>query len=319
MEDPDSRETPGSLDLDRSAGPGVRPGTSLRADARGADGRGADGRGHGRRAAAREWLRAAASPGMAVLLVLVLVVGGLFVRLGFWQLDRAGIRAQEAVQVERAERLAADPVPVEDVLAPQRALTADELGRRVGMTGQYAAGEEVLVPGRQVDGVDAVLVVTALHLTEGAHAGAIMPVVRGWVPSAELAASGLEAGGSEGGIGELDVPDAPTGAVDVVGVLSAGEAVEADALPPGQVGAISPAQLTNLWGGPMFSAYLVAQTPEQGAGDLGAAPAPVPEGGLNLQSLAYAIEWWVFAAFALVMWLRILRDRVRDARDDARP
>lgn len=253
---------------------------------------------------------------MVGLLVLVLVVGGAFVRLGFWQLDRAGIRAQEAVQVERAERLAAEPVPVEDVLAPQTGLTADDVGRRVVLSGRYAPEEEVLVPGRQVGGVDAVMIVTGFHLTEGVHAGAIMPVVRGWLPSAELAATRLEAGvEGERGIAGVAVPAAPRGTVEVVGVLNAGEAVEGAALPPGQVAAISPAQLTNLWGGPMFSAYLVAQAP---GGAAALEPAPVPgaddEPGLNLQSLAYAVEWWIFAAFAVFMWVRILRDQVRERR-----
>ena len=32
------------------------------------------------------------------------------------------------------------------------------------------------------------------------------------------------------------------------------------------------------------------------------------DGGLDLQSAAYAVEWLVFAAFALYIWWRLLRD-----------
>lgn len=36
----------------------------------------------------------------------------------------------------------------------------------------------------------------------------------------------------------------------------------------------------------------------------------------SLQNFGYAIQWWAFTAFALVMWARIVRDRARAQRGE---
>jgi DNA-binding transcriptional regulator of glucitol operon len=33
--------------------------------------------------------------------------------------------------------------------------------------------------------------------------------------------------------------------------------------------------------------------------------------GFSLQNFGYALQWWAFTIFALVLWLKILRDRAR--------
>ena len=44
-------------------------------------------------------------------------------------------------------------------------------------------------------------------------------------------------------------------------------------------------------------------------------PAPVDEGGgLGLRNAAYALQWWLFGAFALLLWWRMVR---QDAVDEA--
>jgi hypothetical protein len=37
--------------------------------------------------------------------------------------------------------------------------------------------------------------------------------------------------------------------------------------------------------------------------------------GHSLQTTGYALQWWVFAAFAILLWLRLMRDELR--RQDA--
>lgn len=41
----------------------------------------------------------------------------------------------------------------------------------------------------------------------------------------------------------------------------------------------------------------------------------------SLQNFAYALQWWLFSAFAVWMWARVLRDRARNAPrpDGTRP
>ncbi|PYG00645.1 Cytochrome oxidase assembly protein ShyY1 [Georgenia satyanarayanai] len=260
------------------------------------------------RADARDWLRAATTRRMLVLLLLVVVVASVCTRLGFWQLDRAGIRGQEAARIEREELMAAPAVPITEVLAPQTAFGAEHFGRRVSLEGRFDPEQQVLVAGRTVGGRDALMVVTAFHVDGGPHDGAIMPVLRGWLRTADR----LEAGAAGGT--DVTAPP-PTARLEIVGVLSDSEAAGESGLPEGFAGGISAGELAGLWGTPMYSAYLVLEEPAQ-PGGLAPAPSPVDELDVdpNLQSLAYAVEWWAFALFAVVFWVKILRDDVREGR-----
>ena len=40
---------------------------------------------------------------------------------------------------------------------------------------------------------------------------------------------------------------------------------------------------------------------------------------MRWRNAAYAVQWWVFAAFALWMWGRMVRDETRRARAEAAP
>jgi len=259
----------------------------------------------------REWLRAATTPRMIALALVVVVVAVVCVRLGFWQWDRAGIRGEQSLREQREELLAADPVPVADVLAPQSSFEGEHFGRRVIVEGTFDAERQILVPGRHIEGQDALLVVTALEVTAGPHDGAVMPVLRGWLPQSDTLLDRLEGGDGE----PLEAPDPPGGTVRVVGMLNASEAAGERGLPEGMATGISVGELAGDWGTPMYSAYLVLEQPAQ-PGGLAPAPSPVAEmdADPNIQSLAYAVEWWAFALFAVLFWLKVLRDDVRERR-----
>jgi cytochrome oxidase assembly protein ShyY1 len=227
------------------------------------------------------YLRTARSPRMIGLLVLLLAIAAVCGRLGMWQLDRA---RQDAAQRPDLPVAVAGLV---EVLEPQATFPGELAGRVVTVRGTFAADEVVVT--RQLDGVPGVLVVTPLVVGE---TGAVLAVVRGWAPDAARAA---------------EVP-APPGVVEVRGRLEPGEAARgAD----GQT-AISPAQLVNRWGGPIYSGYLVLEevSPAQEPG-LELVPAPEPATGFDLQNLAYAVQWWLFGGFAVLLWLRMVRDEAR--------
>ena len=99
-------------------------------------------------AAARpDYLRAARSGRMLLVLALLLVVAAACARLGMWQLDRAQLRG-EAAGAERAAELAAlPPAPLDHVLAPQTSFRGDLVGRPVVVSGVFGR-DELLVPGR---------------------------------------------------------------------------------------------------------------------------------------------------------------------------
>jgi cytochrome oxidase assembly protein ShyY1 len=177
------------------------------------------------------------------------------------------------------------------VLAPQTTFTSDMVGRHVSVTGTFGP-DELLVTGRVRDGRVGDLVLSPLTV-EGT--GAVLPVVRGWVPdAADPAASAAP----------------PAGTVHLVGWLHVGEAAGATGLPDGQTDAISPAELVNRWGGPIYTGYLVLEsvTPAQDPGVSVMGP-PVPgKGGVDWRNLGYALQWWMFGIFAVVLWWRMVGD-----------
>ncbi|MCX5141209.1 SURF1 family protein [Streptomyces sp. NBC_00338] len=239
--------------------------------------------------------------------------------MGTWQLGRFEDRVQthEAAEKQPAPgSLAAEPL---DELLPVDTVTS---GRPATASGRYA--DQFLVPGRKLDDRSGFYVLDMLR-TDG---GKALPVVRGWLP---------------GKAGQTPVPAAPTGRVTVTGDLQASESagtagVDATGgLPDGQVGMISAASLVNLVTYDVYDAWVTlqetgARTPASGTagaaltdapgkdgGGLRPVPAAAPQGsGLDLkafQNLGYTGEWFVFAAFVVFMWFRLLRREVEAARD----
>lgn len=234
---------------------------------------------------------------MLLLLVLLLGAAAVCARLGIWQLDRAELRGEAAARAEQAELLDAPPEPLTDVLAPQTSFPGGLVGRKVEVTGTFE-DDPLLVAGRALDGRTGYLLLDPLRVDVGSDEPPVLPVVRGWVASPEAAA---------------ELAPAPDGAVHVVGYLQVGEGAGGTGLPPGQVDAISSAELVNRWEGPIYSGYLVlAQIdPQQDPGIALLPPPKTPGGGLNVQNVAYALQWWIFGGFAVFVWARLVRDEAR--------
>ena len=251
-------------------------------------------------------LRAAVRPRMLVLLVVLLVAAAGCARLGVWQLDRAVQRGEQVARHQSAAQQAARPEGIGDVLAPQQSFRSELVGRTAQVTGTYEAGGQLLVSGRVLGGRTGFLVLTPLRVTNAAGTAGwsgeapVLPVVRGWVADAAQA----------------DLLAVPAGTMTVTGYLQVSEgsgSKGAGGVPTGQTDAISSAELVNSWRGPIYSGYLVlAETdPQQSAGLVLLGPPTLgTEGGgtWNLQNLSYAVQWWLFAAFAVGLWIRLVRD-----------
>jgi hypothetical protein len=112
------------------------------------------------------------------------------------------------------------------------------------------------------------------------------------------------------------VPPPPAGSVTVTGVVAAGESPATSAgLPPGQRGSIDLAALANAWPPGLYNGFVFAES-EAPAPDAAPEriPPPEPSGEVDWRNLGYALQWWVFAGFAVFMFGKLLReDHLRSA------
>jgi cytochrome oxidase assembly protein ShyY1 len=212
---------------------------------------------------------------------------------GYWQFD--AYRLEQAA--ERADRSGTAPVPLREVLSPDDGLRGDLVGRRVVASGEYApADQQLLVAGREHDGQDGWWVLSPL-LTDGDTA---LLVVRGWTDT-------------------QTPPPLPAGRVTVTASLQPGEDASNGARTtpePGDpvVDLVRLQSLVNVLPYRLYPAYGIRtdETPPPAASlQQVSAPTPAPSWTTGSRNLAYALQWWLFAAFTLFMWWRVVVDRLR--------
>ena len=78
--------------------------------------------------------------------------------------------------------------------------------------------------------------------------------------------------------------------------------------PGAEVGSVRIAQLAQLWPGPLIDGFVVLSPADARAQGMIPAEVTLPESRGRLRNAAYALQWWLFAAFAVVMAGRIARD-----------
>lgn len=221
-----------------------------------------------------------------VLIVLAgLLAAGLMVVAGLWQLDVYQQQGQA-----QAERRATQPAVAVSSVAQAGEVIVDGYGRRVQFSGAYLPGVQVLVP---VEGSGDFRVVSALRLDDGD----VLPVVRGLVASP-------------------DAPPAPTAASTGAGVLLPSEEAPAGDLPDGQLSSVRVTTLAQQWPGPLVSGYATLSAADAAAQGLRPAAVQLPEAPGRLRNGAYALQWWVFAAFALALAVKMARDQELRAAGD---
>lgn len=252
--------------------------------------------------------------------------------MGTWQLGRFEDRVHTH---EAAEKQPAPGTRAAKPLAELLPVDTETSGRPATATGRYA--DRFLVPGRELDDRQGFYVLDMLRT----DSGKALPVVRGWLPGkAGRTPVPAAPAGRVTVTGDLQASESAGSA----GVNASG------GLPDGQVGIISAASLVNLVPYDVYDAWVTLRTSDTGAEDasgtsrakdasgaedasgdsagsagqagataLRPVPATAPEGGgLDLkafQNLGYTGEWFVFAAFVVFMWFRLLRREAEAARD----
>ena len=103
-------------------------------------------------------------------------------------------------------------------------------------------------------------------------------------------------------------PAPPTESLDQTGVLLPSEEAAPGLPPPGQLNSVRIPALAQQWSQPLVDGYLVLSSSDAAAQGLEPVPLVLPEGAGRLRNGAYAVQWWIFAAFAVLMAGKIARD-----------
>lgn len=238
-------------------------------------------------------LRTLFTPRWLALLGVVVAVCVAFSWLGLWQLSVAQDSAIEELQTQRDALV---EKPLDQVMAPHAPFPEDGAGHPVVAQGAYDGSRQFLVPGRVLGEEDGLWVVTPLVVDDGA---AVIPVLRGFVTDPAGA----------------DLP--PRTPVTVRGELAPGESPyfgEAP-LPEGQHGTIDLSLLANQWSEPLYNGFVFSTVEEPALTSTALQHVPPPQlqaGDVDWRNLGYALQWWVFAAFAVFMYVKLLHEAARE-------
>jgi cytochrome oxidase assembly protein ShyY1 len=255
-------------------------------------------------------LRTALKPRWIAALVFALAISWVFVLLSQWQFSRSTQTPEAPIAATETVR------PLTEVLQPGTPITQSAEDQLVTATGSYDSARQVLVQGRLQDGksgywvVDAFVVDGAPTISGAAGSGpTIIPVARGWMEHPD------------------QVPAPPAGNLTLNGRLIPSEAPNPKPkLPAGQVAALSTAQLVNIWDVSSYPGFIVADRELAGSVDVSPHAVPGPLQGINVGAqpettgfnwlnIFYAVEWFVFAGFAVFLWWRLVADDYRRSQE----
>lgn len=214
--------------------------------------------------------------------------------LGQWQFNRLDDRRERNAIIERNE--AKDPVPVEELMSPGGKVSGQDEWTTVSATGQYDVEDTVFVRYRTNKQRSGVQVVVPLELSNGTT----LLVDRGWWPTQNR--------------GEVptDVPDPPSGTVEVVGRVRADATGDATKVSDHGTRAISSVAIGDAIDHETLGGFveLVEETP--GAEEPLTLPAePELDDGPHFY---YGLQWWFFGGLAIFGFFYLLYDEWRDRR-----
>jgi surfeit locus 1 family protein len=234
-----------------------------------------------------------------VLAVLATVIAAVCVRLGVWQLARLSER--RAANAVVASRFAAPPVDLAgiDSLVPP--------ATRLRLTGEFDFVHEFVLPNRSRDGSPGVNLLTPLRMP---GTDVALLVNRGWVYSPDGASV-------DSARGDLSTPDRRTG---YVAWFDSEPVIASTSLPRSDSAAASRwvlrhATLSAVGRLPYpVRPYYVILLPDS-ALDRPDAPVPLPAPSMSEgPHKSYAIQWFFFAAIALVGTAAVIVSGRRSAR-----
>ncbi|MEY2990582.1 MAG: hypothetical protein RLZZ163_1498 [Actinomycetota bacterium] len=235
------------------------------------------------RPTAQDLWRTALTPRWLIALVALIAFIALCIFLGRWQWDRT----QDILAAERAA--ASAPSDLVEVLNDDGTWNNADIGRTVILDGTFT-GDELLLPNREYQDQAGTWTITRFELDDQRS----IAIVRGWLPNDEQSPP---------------IRQEPT---TIEGVLHPNEAFYEGANQEQIITVVAPA-LAEVWNTELIDGYVMLQKQDP---ILLAADAPAPvivpptvqvgDVPFPLQNFFYAIQWWVFAAFAIFVYARWL-------------
>ncbi|HWH25255.1 MAG TPA: SURF1 family cytochrome oxidase biogenesis protein [Pseudolysinimonas sp.] len=240
------------------------------------------------RSVAGHFGRVARRPRWIAALVLALGIAAGFAGLGQWQLSRS----IDTVGRTDAARDTEVAVPLTSVAHPDSPVLQPQLGQRVTVDATSVPGDWSVLSDRNNGTASGYWLVGHLVTDDKVS----LAVAVGWAPdraTAEKAEASAELSGTLSG--RYLPSESP--------IQSNFEA--------SQQSAMAVPELINEWPkvGSVYGGYLVLAQPTPGLEKI-ISPEPVREVSFNLLNVFYAIEWVLFAGFAIYLWYRIVRDAV---------
>ncbi|HUH53254.1 MAG TPA: SURF1 family cytochrome oxidase biogenesis protein [Microbacteriaceae bacterium] len=229
------------------------------------------------------------SPKWILALLLALGVAAGFASLAQWQMGTA-------VKLQQPEIDSETVYPIGEITATQTPLTEDSAARMVSMTVDIVGSDTLAVDDRMNFGEQGAWVVShAVEQNNNAH----LTVALGWLPDIAEAKKFADSFQSVENI-KLTGRYMPQESV----------ALPSPGTPTDHLRTLSVGQVINLWEpfeGEAYAGYIVSATPFEGLELIESVP-PLPQETINWLNLFYAVEWVVFAGFAVFFWYRLARD-----------
>jgi cytochrome oxidase assembly protein ShyY1 len=235
----------------------------------------------GSRPGAQEILRIAITPRWLVALAALIAFVIACIFLGQWQWDRT----QDILAAERSA--AAAPIALQELVNDDGTWSNADIGRTVILDGTFTA-QELQLPNREFQGQSGSWIVTRFDLSSGGS----IAVMRGLLPDGAQA------------------PQVDATAVQLEGVLHPNEAFYEGAN-ENSIVTVDSAAIADEWGTDLIDGYVMVQRQDPEPSEPGALVivAPTVQVGdvpFPLQNFFYAIQWWIFAAFAIFVYARWL-------------
>lgn len=235
-------------------------------------------------------------PRWIAALVLALGIAAGFAALGQWQVGRA-------VQTGTVVVIPDETVtPLAKVATPQKEVTDRAAGQIVSVVGRRVSGDTYVVSDRVNFGVTGYWVIG--HVV--ARNGASVAVALGWTKTrakADAAAGTLSAG-------------APTSTI--VGRYQPTEPPDQEDFEHNARSVVSIPWLINEWKTvtpTAYGGYIVDNVAPAGLTKIQSVK-PVNDVSLNWLNVFYAVEWTLFAGFAIYLWYRLVKDAWEREEED---